>query len=162
MAKRGRKNKYDEYVKPRLDEIRKWAAAGATEKEMCAALGVALSSFNEYKKNYSELTDALRAGRQNVVVEVKAALYKKALGFQYEEKVGRKKGDENVATEVYIRYSPPDVTACAMLLRNYSDEWRDKDATTTDMRKQEIEIKKALAESNNFDVNFSDTERGNT
>lgn len=153
MAQRGRKSKYNDYVKPRLDDIKKWSAAGATESEMCAALGVSVSSFNEYKNKFPELMDALRTGRQNVVLEIKAALYKKACGFNYEEKVGRMKGDD-VTTEVYQRYSPPDTTACAMLLRNYSNEWRDKDLQTTDFRRQEIEIKKALAESNNFDVNI--------
>lgn len=153
MAQRGRKNKYDTFVKPRLDDVKRWAAAGATEREICSALGVSVSSFNEYKNKNSELTEALRAGRQNVVLEIKAALYKKAVGFQYEEKVGRTKGDE-VQTEVYKRYSPPDTTAAAMLLRNYADDWRDKDKQSNEFRRQEIEIKKALAESNNFDVSF--------
>lgn len=156
MARRGRKSKYNDYVKPRLADIQKWSASGATESEMCAALGVSVSSFNEYKNKFPELSEALRAGRQNVVLEIKAALYKKAVGFNYEEKVGRMKGDD-VATEVYQRYSPPDTTACAMLLRNYSPDWRDKDLQTTDFRRQEIEIKKALAESNNFDVKFDGT-----
>ena len=154
MAARGRKPKYETHVKRRLDDIKRWAAAGATEAEICAALGVSVSSFNLYKTQYSELTDTLRAGRQTVVVEIKAALYKKALGFKYQEKVGRSKG-EDVQTEIYERYSPPDTTAAAMLLRNYSDEWRDKDKQTAEFRRQEIAIKKALAESNNFDVNLT-------
>ena len=153
MAQRGRKPKYDSHVKVRLDDVKRWAAAGATEAEICFALGVSVSSFNLYKSKYSELSETLRAGRQNVVLEIKAALYKKALGFKYEEKVGRMKGDD-VQTEIYERYSPPDTTAAAMLLRNYSDDWRDRDKQTAEFKRQEIEIKKALAESNNFDVRF--------
>lgn len=153
MAQRGRKPKYDSHVKARLDDVKRWAAAGATEAEICFALGVSVSSFNLYKSKYSELSETLRAGRQNVVLEIKAALYKKAVGFKYEEKVGRMKGDD-VQTEIYERYSPPDTTAAAMLLRNYSDEWRDRDKQTAEFKRQEIEIKKALAESNNFDVRF--------
>lgn len=156
MAQRGRKSKYHDYVKPRLADIKKWSAAGATEFEICTALGVSVSSFNEYKNKFPELMDTLRAGRQNVVLEVKAALYKKAVGFNYEEKVGRTKG-EDIVTEIYQRYSPPDTTACAMMLRNYSEEWRDKDKLSNDFRRQEIAIKKALAESNNFDVNIGGT-----
>ena len=154
MASRGRKNKYDSYVKPRLEEIKRWSAAGATEKEICTALGIAVSTFNDYKTKYSELSETLRAGRQTVILEVKAALYKRATGFEYEEKVGRKKGDD-VQTEVYQRYCPPDTTAAAMILRNYSEEWRDKDKQSTEFKRQEIEIKKALAEANNFDVSFN-------
>ena len=156
MAQRGRKNKFETYVKPRLNDIKRWAAAGATEREICEALGVSMSAFSDYKNKYSELSETLRAGRQNVVVEITAALYKKAVGFNYEEKIGRSKGDD-VQTEVYQRYCPPDTTAAAMLLRNYSDDWRDKDKQTAEFRRQEIEIKKALAESNNFDVRFDGT-----
>lgn len=149
MAKRGRKPKYETHIKPRLDDVKKWAEAGASEKEIAQALGVSLSAFSDYKTKYSELVETIRAGRQVVVLNVKAALVKKAVGFEYEEKVGRSKNGE-LTTEVYQRYCPPDATACAMVLRNYSDEWRDKDKETTEFRRQELEIKKALAESNNF------------
>lgn len=150
----GRKSKYDEFVKPHLNQITEWARSGATEKEISVALGIALSTFSDYKNKYSELSDALRTGRQTVILNVKAALYKKAVGFEYEEKRGVKKGDKVVSTEVFKRYSPPDTTAAAMLLRNYDEAYRDKDSVQTDFKRQEIEIKKALAEANNFDVDF--------
>ena len=155
MATRGRKPKYDSYIKPHLEKIKDWAAAGATEREICDALGVSVSEFNDYKNKYSELSDALRAGRQNVVLNIKAALYKRALGFNYEEKIGRNSEKNGVSTEIYQRYAPPDTTAAAMLLRNYDKSWRDKDKQTADFKAQELEIKKALAESNNFDVDFT-------
>lgn len=150
----GRPSKYDEYVKPYLNQIAEWKKSGATDKEISDALGIALSTFSEYKNQYSELSDALRMGRQTVVLNVKAALYKKAIGFEYEEKRGVKKGDKVVSTEIYRKYSPPDTTAAAMLLRNYDEAYRDKDSVQTDFKKQEIEIKKALAEANNFGVDF--------
>lgn len=153
----GRKSKYEEYVQPYLNQITEWARSGATEKEISDALGVALSTFSVYKNEYSELSDALRTGRQTVILNVKAALYKKAIGFEYEEKRGVKKGDKVVSTEIFKRYSPPDTTAAAMLLRNYEEQWRDKDSVQTDFKRQEIEIKKALAEANNFDVIFDDS-----
>lgn len=154
MAKAGRKSRYDEFVKPYLNQIAEWARSGATEKEICDALGVAQSTFYEYKKQFSELSNALRTGRQTVILNVKAALYKKAIGFEYEEMEGVKKEGKVVSTRIFKRYSPPDTTAAAMLLRNYEEEWRDKDSVQTDLTRQEIEIKKALAEANNFDVEF--------
>lgn len=154
MAKVGRPSKYDEYVKPYLAQIAEWKKSGATDKEIADALGIALSTFSEYKNQYSELSDALRIGRQTVVLNIKAALYKKAIGFEYEEMEGIKKEGKVVSTKIVKRYSPPDTTAAAMLLRNYDDEYRDKDSVQTDFKRQEIEIKKALAEANNFDVDF--------
>lgn len=156
MGKVGRKSKYDEYVKPHLKQIAEWKKSGATDEEIAVALDVAVSTFSDYKNKYSELSDALRAGKKTVVLNIKAALYKKAVGFEYEEKRGVKKGDKVVSTEIYKRYSPPDTTAAAMLLRNYDDEYRDKDSVQTDFKRQEIEIKKALAEANNFDVDFDE------
>lgn len=152
--KRGRKCKYEEYVRPRLKQIEEWARSGATEDEICTALGIAKSTFYDYKNKYSELSAALRTGRQCVVLDIKAALLRKAVGFEYEEKRGVKKGGDLVTTEVYKRYSPPDPTAATMLLRNYDPDWRDRDTATTDFKRQELEIKKALAEANNFDVEF--------
>lgn len=150
----GRKSKFDSHVRPYLKQIAEWKKSGATDEEIAVALDIAVSTFSDYKNKYSELSDALRAGKKAVVLNVKAALYKKAIGFEYEEMRGVKKDGKIVSTEVFKRYSPPDTTAAAMLLRNYDEEWRDKDSIQTDFKKQEIEIKKALAEANNFDVDF--------
>lgn len=146
----GRKSKYETYVQPKLEDIKKWAESGATEKEISTALGIALSTFSDYKNKYSELSDALRAGRQNVILEIKAALYKKAIGFKYEEKRGVKKDGKITNVEMYERYQPPDTTAAAMLLRNYDKDWQDKDTFTNDMKQQEIDLRKQMAEFKEF------------
>lgn len=151
----GRKSKYDEYVKPFIPKIKEWSASGATEKEICIALGIAVSTFGEYKNKYPALMESLRAGRQNVVLDIKAALLKRALGFEYEERKGIKKGDGMANVEIYKRYMPPDTTAAAMLLRNYDKEWRDKDNITSDLKQQEMELRKAIAEANNFDLELN-------
>lgn len=149
-----RKSKYDEYVKPMLPQIKEWSGAGATDEEICTALGIAISTFYEYKKKHSELSEALRAGRQKVVLNIKAALYKRAIGFEYEEKKGVQKNGQLANVEIYKRYALPDTTAAQLLLRNYDKTWRDKDAATTDLKQQEIELRKAIAEANNFDLDL--------
>ena len=88
MAARGRKPKYETHVKRRLDDVKRWAAAGATEAEICAALGVSVSSFNLYKTQYSELTDTLRAGRQTVYKGEKHDT--KAVGEKMVQRRGRR------------------------------------------------------------------------
>lgn len=149
-----RKSKYDEYVAPFLDDVQKWAAAGATIKEIADALGVAESTLYEYQKNNVEFSEALRRGRQKVVIDIKAALLKKALGFYYEETRNSMREDEKngkaFATETTKRYCPPSETAAAMLLRNYDKEWQDKDTISIKFREQEQELKRRIAEANNF------------
>ena len=47
-------------------------------------------------------------------------------------------------------------TAAAMLLRNYDTKWIDKDNATTELKKQEFELRKAISESNNFDLDWEE------
>lgn len=159
-GKRGRKSVYDTDIKPHIDEIKKAVSAGATIKEVAEALGIAESTLHKYKADKKELADAFARGREKVVFEIKAALLKKALGFYYDEekKTGRvdKNGDNIVMIETYKRYCVPSETAAGMLLRNYDKEWRDNDNTSVEIRKQEHELRKAIAEANNFDLEITE------
>ncbi len=155
-----RPSKYITHVKPFLDDIKKWSEAGATNVEIAKALGIAESTLIDYKKKYSELSKAFARGRAAIVIDIKAALLKKALGYDYTEEktIGRKdkSGDKIVSFERIKRHQPPSETAAAMLLRNYDDDWKDKDNATTTLKQQEMELKKAIAGANNFDLDFGD------
>lgn len=157
--KRGRKSVYESAILPHIDEIRQAVSTGATIPEIASALGIAESTLNKYKAEKKELADAFARGREKVVIDIKAALLKKAIGFQYEEekRVGRKdkNGENIILVEKYSRYCPPSETAAAMLLRNYDKDWRDTDSNSVEMRHQEHELRKAIAEANNFDLNLS-------
>ena len=156
----GRKSKYDEFCAPHIEDIKKWVSAGATDEEVANALGISVTSIYEYKKKYPKFAAAFARGRQQVVIEIKAALLKKALGFEYEEekRVGRKDkdGENIILVEKYKRYCVPSETAAAMLLRNYDNEWRDNDKATAEIKKQETDLRKAIAEANNFDLNIDE------
>lgn len=156
MAKTGRKSKYETHIQPHLKEIETAVKNGATVKEVADALGIAESTLNKYKAEKKELSAAFMCGRANIVIEIRGALLKKALGYDYEEekRVGRKDGNgENVVlVEKYKKHQPPSETAAAMLLRNYDENWLDKDSATTQLKQQEFELRKAIADSNNFDL----------
>lgn len=157
--KRGRKSVYETMIQPHLEEIKKAVSTGATISEVAAALNVSESTLNKYKAEKTELADAFARGREQVVIEIKAALLKKALGFEFEEekKVGRrdKDGENIILIEKYKRYSAPSETAAAMLLRNYDKEWRDNDMKSAQIRQQEHDLRRAIAEANNFDLNLT-------
>lgn len=154
----GRPSKYDTEIKPHIEEIKKAVSAGATVEEIASAFNIAVSTLHRYKNEKKELKDAFTRGRDKVVIEIKAALLKKALGFDYEEEktVARydKDGESIVLIEKYKRQCLPSETAAAMLLRNYDKDWRDNDSNTAELRKQEAELRKAIAEANNFDLNI--------
>ncbi|QHJ73718.1 transposase/terminase small subunit [Butyrivibrio virus Bo-Finn] len=149
-----RPSKYESQVKPYIDKIKKWVESGATNDEIADALGINTSTLCAYKNKYKEFSDAFTCGRKAVVCDIKAALLKKALGFQYEEKrqgiKPDKDGNEQTYTEIYTKYCPPSETAAAMLLRNYDERFRDQDAATARLKQQEQNLRKKIAESNNW------------
>lgn len=150
----GRKGKYDEFVKPHLEKIRKWCAeSGATEKEICSTLGIAVSTFNEYKKQHPELMEVLKKGRKELVLDIKCSLAKKARGYDYEEKKTYMKKDENGKdvkyTEITTKHQPPSEAAANMLLKNYDKTWLDNPAMH-ELKKQELELRKMMAEKDNW------------
>lgn len=153
-----RPSKYDTEIKPHIAEIKKAVEAGATVEEIAKAFNIAVSTLHKYKKEKKELMDAFTHGRARVVFDIKGALLKKALGFSYEEKkqyiTEDEDGSKKKHTEISQRYCPPSETAAAMLLRNYDSTWLDRDTTSTELKKQEMELRKAIAESNNFDLDI--------
>lgn len=152
----GRPSRYEAEIKPHIEDIKKAVASGATVEEIAAAFGIAVSTLHKYKAEKKELKDAFTRGRARVVFDIKAALLKKALGFEYEEekRVGRKDkdGENIILVEKYKRYSTPSETAAAMLLRNYDETWRDNDKASAEIKRQEADLRKAIAEANNFDL----------
>lgn len=149
MGKRGRPNKYHTHVEPHLDKIKEMALT-MTEKQIAQTLGVAYSSFMEYKKQYSELSESLKKGRQDLVIELKSALIKKALGFEYSEKKTVKECGTVVREEVTVKHTQPDVAALNLLLKNYDkDNWAN-DPQMLKIREKEIELKEKQIENNNW------------
>lgn len=156
---RGRKSKYETDVLPFIDDIKKAVQAGATLDEVAAGLGIAKSTLCRYKNDKKELKDAFARGRAAVIFDIKAALLKKALGYEYTEKKTVVKpmtgGIPMVAAiEEYQKHQPPSETAAAMLLRNYDKEWLDRDSISTDLKQQKLELEKAIAAANNFDLDI--------
>ena len=156
MAKKGRKSKYDTVIAPHLEEIAEAVKNGATVAEIAKALGIAESTLYKYKEEKAELSAAFTGGRASIIIEIRGALLKKALGYEYQEKKQYIKKDDNgesvTYTEITTKHQPPSETAGAMLLRNYDENWIDKERTTTQLKQQEMELRRAIADSNNFSL----------
>lgn len=133
----GRKSKYHSHVEPKLLLVEAWARDGLTQDEIARKLGVAMSSFSDYKLKFPEFTEALKRGQEVVDVEVENALFKRAVGYRYDE-VTREPGtvmDEEtgeekrvmVETKRVTKEVQPDVTAQIFWLKNRKPEaWRDR------------------------------------
>ena len=117
------KSKYFTHVEPKLTLIEGWARDGLTDEQIAKNLGVAVSTFNEYKKKYPEFSESLKKGKEIVDYEVENALLKRALGYEYDE-VTYERGEE---TKRVTKQVNPDTAALIFWLKNRNPEkWRDK------------------------------------
>lgn len=74
-----RPNKYETHVASRLGEVADWVRNGATEREIAERLDIAMSTFCEYKKGFSEFSEVLKKTRDTVDGDVENALLQNAL-----------------------------------------------------------------------------------
>lgn len=155
----GRPSKYETHVKPHLEQIKKWAEQGATEKQIAKELGIAYSTFCDYKNKYSELSVILKEkDMKPLVEELRSALVRRAIGFEYKEKkeyvrIDPLTGKKSKYLEITTRQSLPDTTAIFGALNIY-DKSYVRDRANHELRKQDIELRKALAKANNFDLDI--------
>ncbi|GIM32955.1 helix-turn-helix transcriptional regulator [Paraclostridium bifermentans] len=148
------RSKYFTHVEPKLEEVRKWAKDGLSDKQIASNLGIAYSTFREYKKKYSALSAPLKEGKNCAVKQVENALFKKALGYDYEEvtkelSINEETGKQELKiTKVVTKRVHPDTTAIIFYLKNrMSDKWRNDphkvkmDEAILELRKKELELK---------------------
>lgn len=150
----GRKSKYETHIKPNFDKIDKMLNDGASEKQVAEALGVSYPAWNNYKVKYKEFDELCRKPRTKLVEELRSALVKRALGFTYEEKKQYIKEDEDGSkakyTEITTKYALPDVAAINLSLKNYDKENWANDPQTLELKKQELELRKSIAENKDW------------
>lgn len=143
-----RKSKWEALILPHLDEIPNMCLE-MTQGQIADALGISRSMWDNYKVMHPELKEALSKGKEKLVQELKDALRKKALGFRYDETktTQRKAGNQTQVTiEKYDRYSPPDIGAIHLLLKNNDPEWRNDDFETMELKKKQVDIAQQKAD----------------
>jgi len=148
----GRKNKYETHVRPNLNQIKEWYE-DLDERQIAEKLGVAVSSWENYKNKYPELREALKNGKQHLVGELKASLKKKAKGFYYEEtktSIKEENGKQVKVVEKYKRYAQPDTGAIHLLLKNLDPEWTNDDKTTIEIKKKQLDLTEKKIEQNEW------------
>jgi len=142
MAKPKRKTKYDTHVVPYLDRIPAWRRQGLTEEQVAERLGIAYSTLFLYKDKHSGLSDALKKGKAELIEELEDSLFRRAMGFEYEEvdTYIEEFGDvQKVKTKIMKRVALPDTGALAFALKNLApDKWRDRHDITEFSRQEKV------------------------
>ena len=125
--------KRDGELEDKLLLIKGWARDGLTDKQIGENLGLSHNAFCEYKKKYNEFYEALKINKEMADMEVENALYKRAIGYSYDEvtyeRVFNKETNqyETKETKRVTKEVQPDTTAQIFWLKNRQKEkWRDK------------------------------------
>lgn len=140
--------KYTEWLTDEgLLKIGGWARDGLSDKQIAQNIGVSERTFTEWKKKHSSISSVLKKEKEVVDRIVENALFRKAVGYDYEEKtykivtVNEKRIEEKEGKKISIvvpvekevlvkkttKHVSPDTGAAAFWLKNRKpDEWREK------------------------------------
>ena len=122
------KGKYQEWLtKEGLLRLQGWARDGLSDEQIATNMGITDSTFYEWKKKYSEISEVLKEGKDVVDRQVENALLKSALGYKYDEVTEERRDDMLVVTKVIHKEVQPNTTAQIFWLKNRKRlEWRDR------------------------------------
>lgn len=134
------KGKYHEWITEEgLIKIEGWAREGLTDEQIAYNMGICRDTLIQWKKQYFEIAEALKNGKEVVDLKVENALFERALGGVHEVKKhiklketyydqqGRKCEKEKVESVIDQIYVPGDTTAQIFWLKNRKPaSWRDK------------------------------------
>ena len=151
--KAGRKGKYNTHVLPFFNKIDEMLNEGASEKQVAEALNISYAAWNKYKVEYPALGELCSKPRTKLIENLRSALVKRALGFTYEEKkhyiTEDTDGNKKKSTEIYVKQALPDTTAIFGALNIYDPEYV-KDKKQHELKQQELELRKMIAENKDW------------
>jgi lambda repressor-like predicted transcriptional regulator len=108
-----------------LDIIAGWRQSGLSIADVAKQMGVDIRTFRVWRKKCPKLDDILSKGREVATARVADALYKRAVGFYYDETVEELVEGEMRVTKIFHRYCPPDTKAALSYLYNRDPNgWR--------------------------------------
>lgn len=119
------KGKWERWLKKEsLILLKGWAQDGLTDEEIAKNMGIAVSTLYDWKNKFSEISEAIKKGKEVVDYQVQSALLQKALAG--------------------------DVTAQIFWLSNRQPEKWKRNPQSIDLKREEFEHKKKMDEINNW------------
>lgn len=134
--------------------IEGWARQGLTDEQIAKNMGIKKSTFYDWLKKYPDISESLKKGKAPVDFEVENALYKRAVGFKYEEiETVEEEVDGVFKTRVKRtqKTALPDTSAIIFWLKNRKPEqWRKMNPVIENKLKAETE--KLLKEAQSLET----------
>lgn len=134
MKKKKGNGKYHKWITEEgLLKIEGWARDGLVDEQIAHNIGIARTTLYDWSNKHSDISDALKRGKEVTDRQVENALFKRALGYKYiettkEPVMNPKTGQfEFVISKEVIKEVAGDTTAQIFWLKNRKPiEWRDK------------------------------------
>lgn len=125
--KSGAKSKYEDTF-PEVAEG--YARRGLSDSDIAKNLGISLQSYYDYQKKYPDFLEAIQRGKRPANIIVENALYKRCVGFEYDEvtqEIGKdEKGKQVIRKKTVKKHVVPDVNAIRFWLTNREPElWKN-------------------------------------
>ncbi|SCW56840.1 hypothetical protein SAMN02927924_01422 [Sphingobium faniae] len=116
-----------------VEQARKLAQLGATDREAAEFFEVAESTLYLWKHVHPNFSEALKVGKEAADNRVEQSLYRKATGYSFDsEKVFQNAGE--IIRAPVVEHIPPSDTAAIFWLKNRRpDAWRDKQDVVHDV-----------------------------
>lgn len=143
---------YQDWLEPEnLLKLEGWAKDGLTDIDIAKNIGIVPATLYVWKNKYNEIAEALKIGKDVADRQVENALFKRAIGYNYQEVKDIKDlddtGRERVRQEITHKHVMGDVTAQIIWLKNRKPEiWRDR-PTNQDRDEQQARIEKTRAQT---------------
>lgn len=109
-----------------VEQAKKLAALGATDRDAADFFGVTESTLYLWKHTQPEFSEALKVGKETADARVEQSLYRRALGYSHDAVKIAVNAQGEITQVPFVERYPPDTTAAIFWLKNRKpDEWRD-------------------------------------
>lgn len=148
------KGKYHEWLtEEALARLQGWKRNGLTDEQIAKNIGISTVTLYDWINKYPNFSNALKIGKEDADMLVENALFKSALGYDYEEITEELKWDQKArafvmkVTKRQKKHQPPSNTAQIFWLKNRrAENWRDKVENNITLNEDTDALSKAFEE----------------
>lgn len=137
-----------------LIRIESWARMGLTNEQIAKNIGINADTFYTWLKKYPEISESIKKGKAPIDFEVENALFKRAIGYEYEEIetiIEEIDGKQRKRIKKIKKVALPETSAMIFWLKNRKPEqWRKLNPVVE--AKLNAETEKLLKEAENLSL----------
>lgn len=143
------KPRYDKWLEDdNLLRIMGWARDGCTDAVIASNMGISSSTFYEWIKKHTVISDAIKKGREPVSVIAENTLVRLIEGYTYTERTIERNAEGNITLDrEVLKYCPPDKGAAIFWLKNKKKEQWSDNPHGDEIARARLEIEKQRAEN---------------